>query len=43
MTKRYTPGAQLPDTEEAILQKFLSDHDLALKLIHPCERHQWEH
>ena len=43
MTKRYTPGAQLPDAEEAILQKFLSDHDLALKLIHPCERHQWEH
>ena len=43
MTKRYTPGAELPETEEAILRKFLSDHDLALRLIHPSERHQWQH
>ena len=39
MLKRYTPGSQLPDGDEAILQDFLRGHDVALQLIHPSERH----
>ena len=42
MLKRYTPGSYLPDSEDEILQRFLSDHDVALQLIHPSMRHQWQ-
>ena len=42
MLKRYTPGSALPDGDSAILQEFLKDHDVALRLIHPSERYSWQ-
>ena len=39
MLKKYTPGSFLPDDDNVIMQEFLKEHDVALRLIHPSERH----